>query len=474
MARSPIEELASLTPDQVDAFLAGHTEAQLKAFWRSWAFHARPEQLPPDWLWRWWLILTGRGFGKTRTGAEWVTDRCQLFARHGWPHLIGLMNKTNDDVRSIQLHGESGLGAVCERRGLVLDHTGSSLHGRLGIPTETGDTHWSNIEVHTGMDPDKARGRNFHTVWADELASWKLKVDNLGNTAFTNADFSLRAKCPPGMTPQGIVTTTPKPVPVIRNLVDGEHGPTATTRGSMFDNAANLPASFLQSILKRYGGSRLGAQEIDGALLTDVEGALWTAALIDRWRVKRLAEVPELSTVVVGVDPSGSEGGDECGILAVGMARQRDELGRPHLYVLEDASVQNRPSVWGPRVVNLCHDIPGLGRGADVVAVERNFGGLMAIDTIKVRDNHLFVEPVNATVGKRVRAEPVATLYDTGQVHHVGYLAELEEQQCTWTPREPTSPDRLDALVWAVTYLIPEISVPPADFATGFADMKMA
>lgn len=469
MADSLLEQLAHLSPDQADEVLAaaGLTETELETLWASWAFHARPEQLAPDWLWRWWLLLTGRGFGKTRTGAEWVADRCQFFARHNWPHLVGLMNKTNDDVRSIQLHGESGLGAVAMRRGHTLEHTGSALHGRYGVPRDDGTTHWSDIEVHTGMDPDKARGRNFHTLWADELASWKHKVDTLGNTAFTNADFSLRGKCPPGEQPRGIVTTTPKPITVIRDLVGGEHGPTELTRGSMLDNRRNLPSSFIHSIMRRYHGTRLGAQEIEGALLDNVEGALWSGQLIDQWRTKRLADVPELATTVIGVDPSGSEGGDECGILVVGLARQRDAWGRPQLYVLHDASVQNRPSVWAPAVLDCVDEWD-----ADVVVAETNYGGLLVVDTIKLRRPALRVEQVTASKAKRIRAEPVSTIYETGQVHHVGYLTLLEEQQCTWTPLEPTSPDRLDALVWAITYLVPELTTPPADYAHGFHALR--
>jgi phage terminase large subunit-like protein len=469
VAASLLEQIAALPEPEQAAMLDRFTEAELEALYRSWILYARPEQLAPDWMWRVWLLLTGRGFGKTRTGAEWVADRCETFAKHNWPHLIGLMNKTNDDVRSIQLHGESGLGAVAERRGHILEHTGSSLHGRYGVPREDGTTHWSNIEVHTGMDPDRCRGRNFHTVWADELASWKHKIDNLGNTAFTNADFSLRARCPPGEHPRCVVTTTPKPVPQIRALVKGDHGPTAITEGSMLANASNLPPSFIEAIVRRYGGTRLGAQEIEGALLDAVEGALWNPEQIDRWRVKRLADVPDLSMVVVGVDPSGSEGGDECGILTVGMARERDHLHRPHVYVLEDASVQNRPAVWAPRVLGAVDHW-----GAQAVVAETNFGGKLVVDTLTLRRPGLRVEEVRASVAKRVRAEPVSTIYETGQVHHVGYLPILEEQQCTWTPFEPTSPDRMDALVWAITWLIPDLVTPPADFAKGWADRSLA
>lgn len=470
MGMSLVEQLGALDPVARADALAALNEEEQEALLRSWLLYARPEQLAPDWLWRWWLLLTGRGFGKTRTGAEWTVNRCEAFARHNWPHLVGLMNKTNDDVRSLQLHGESGIGAVCLRRGYVLDHVGSALHGAILIPLPDGGHHESAIEVHTAMDPDKARGRNFHTLWADEAAAWKHKVDTLGNTAFTNADFSLRGECPPGMEPQGTVTTTPKPITLIRDLLKGEHGPTAITRGSLLDNASNLPAQFITAIVKRYHGTRLGAQEIHGAVLDDIEGALWSGALIDQWRVKRLDLVPVLSTVVVGVDPSGSEGGDECGIIVVGLARQRDTMGRPHVYILADYSVQNRPSVWGPEVVKAYHR-----HHCNAVVAETNFGGLLVVDTIKLRDNSIRVEVVRASKGKRVRAEPVSTLYEegSGQAHHVGYLTELEEQLCTWTPLDPGSPDRMDAMVWGVSFLLPELTSPPADYVKGLAARRI-
>lgn len=470
MADSFLERVADLPREVREEWLASLSEDELEAVLASWTFHARPEQLPPSWAWRWWLLLTGRGFGKTRTGAEWVADRCAAFAKLNAPHLVGLMNKTNDDVRSIQLHGESGLGAVCKRRGYVLDHEGSSLHGAILIPMEDGSWHRSELEVHTGMDPDRCRGRNFNTLWPDELASWKFRVDNLGNTAFTNADLSLRAEAP-GLPPQGIITTTPKPITVVRDLLAGEHGPTHVTRGSMMANRANLASSFVLSIHRRYAGTRLGAQEIEGAVLDDVEGALWKASIIEQHRVKRRADVPELAMVVVAVDPSGSDRGDECGIVVVGLARERDHVGRQHVYVLEDASVQNRPAVWGPLVLELFdrHE-------AHAVVAEVNFGAALVTDSMRVRRPGLPVHEVRASTGKRVRAEPVATLYEPalGQVHHVGYLTELEEQMCTWTPLEPTSPDRMDALVWGVTYLLPGIVTPPAQTDRGFADRRLA
>lgn len=464
MAESLKERLAQLPAEARTALLAKLPSDQQAALLVSWAFTARPEQLAPTWAWRWWLLLTGRGFGKTRTGAEWVIDRCEAFALAGMPHLIGIMNATNEDARAIQIAGESGLRAVAERRGHDVDHSGSALHGSIRIRTEDG-WHVSDFEIYTGMEPDKPRGRNLHTLWCDELASWKHKVDALGGTAFTNADFALRARCPAGMQPQGVVTTTPKPVAQVKHLLGGEHGATAITRGSMLANRSHLDPAFIQGIMRRYKGTRLEAQEVAGEVLDEVEGALWSQQAIDQWRVKWRGDVPELATVVIGLDPSGSDGGDECGIVVVGLARQRDRLGRPHVYVLDDRSVQNRPSVWGPLVVELRHEFQ-----ADAVVAETNFGAALVVDTLRVRDPSIPVHEVRASKGKRIRAEPVSVLYEagTGQCHHVGYLAELEEQMCTWTPLDPDSPDRLDALVWAVTWLIPELAMPsvPAQGST--------
>jgi phage terminase large subunit-like protein len=467
---SLVEEWSALTDDQLAEVLGALTDDELDAVWRSWQTHARPEQLAPDWLWRWWVIVTGRGWGKNRTGAEWVVDRCEAFAAANMPHLVGLIGQNNDDVKALQIGGVSGIREVVRRRGHRWIGADSTLEPQLGIRREDGTEHISFVEVHTAIEPEGPRGRNFHTLWFDELAAYKFKVDAVGNTVFTNAELALRGTCPPGIVPQAVVTTTPKPVPVIRDLLAGKHGPTAITRGSLLDNRVNLPLSFIAAILGRYQGTRLAAQEIWGEIVDSVEGALWDADLIQNTRIG-LLQLPELSRIVVAVDPSGSDNRDECGIVVVGLGADHDALGRQHVYVLDDRSCANRPAVWSKEVIAAYEEW-----NADLVVGEVNFGAALVVDIIAIQAPHIPFEEVRASRGKRVRAEPVATLYDRGQAraHHVGVFPQLEEQQCFWTPLDPDSPDRLDALVWGITYLIPDLSTPPTNYSKGLAERRLA
>lgn len=471
MALSPLEELALLDDDLVQGFLGTLTEEELEDLETSWAdLLARPEQLAPDWPWRFWAILTGRGWGKNRTAAEWILDRCEKFAEANADHLIGLFGRTDREVHRLQLGGISGLIRCAERRGYQVVAPPSSQGGVIRLPKPDGSWHVSEFEIHSGTDPDRCRGRNLHTVHADEFASWKHIIDVEGNTTFTNMNFGLRGLCPPGLIPQGIVTTTPKPIPVVKEMLAGGHGPTAVTRGSLLDNRANLDRSYVHAIMSAYEGTRLEAQEIYGEVLDSVEGALWNMGLIHRWRIN-WDRVPELGHIVIGVDPSGSDTGDECGIVASGRARDRDAKGRAHGYVLADHSVRNRPSVWGPAVVDLYWQMAEMWPNIRIeVVFETNYGGQMGVDTIKVRDPSVPVRQVTATRAKRVRAEPVATLYDQGRWHHVGVLPELEEQMCWWTPLEPSSPDRMDALVWSAHGLLPELTIGESGYGRGFAD----
>lgn len=470
MAESLAEHWAELPAEAFAELFDQLGDEEATALLRDWRFWARPEQLAPEWAWRWWVICSGRGYGKNRTASEWVVDRCEAFAAANLAHLVGLIGQNNDDVKSLQIGGVSGLKEVVRRRGHRWIGADSTLEPKIAIRRPDGSEHISQIEVHTAMEPEGPRGRNFHTLHVDELAAFKHKVDAVGNTVFTNAELALRGRCPEGMVPQGIVTTTPKPVPVIRDLLDGKHGPTAVTRGSMFDNRANLPAHFIQAVMRRYEGTRLAAQEIHGAVIDSVEGALWTPDIIHRWRVKP-AQVPILSRVVVAVDPSGSESGDECGIVVVGLARELDPRSRQHVYVLDDLSTQNRPEVWAQVVADAYRE-----HGAFAVVAETNFGGALVEDVLHLTDPSIRFQSVRASKGKRIRAEPVALLYDAGQgrAHHVGVFPQLEEQMTTWTPLDPSSPDRLDALVWACSYLMPELMVPPAGFAKGWASRRAA
>lgn len=463
MTASRAETLARLPPEDRAAALATLTDDDAAALLIDWhRFWARPEQLAPDWqdrYWRWWAIVTGRGWGKNRVQSEWLCDRAEQFAARRARHLIGLLNRTFNAVAALQIRGESGLAEVCARRGHRLHHPPSSLEGAIDV----WDEGWqrTDFEVHTADDPDRVRGRNFHTVGADEMAAWRHKQDAEGGTAFSNADLGLRALCPKGLHPQGIVTTTPKPIPIVRELLASGFGPTAITRGHLLDNISNLDPGFVAAILARYEGTRLGAQELAGIMLEDVEGALWRGATIERGRRQVMAAHDRR---VVGVDPPGGVHTD-CGIVACGRWDRRvtpDPLRR-QVDVIEDASLPGQPEVWGAEVVATYHR-----HGCDAVIGERNYGGEMVRAVIHAIDPNVRYEPVTATRGKKVRAEPVATLYESppvagadveqvgGRVHHIGWFGQLEAEQTTWTdaPEDP-SPNRLDALVWAITHLVP-------------------
>lgn len=477
MTASLAERWAAQPPDEQDSLLGQLTEPELEALLVDWHFWGRPEQLAPDWAWRWWLLLTGRGWGKNRTGAEWVVDRCELFAAAGLEHLVGLIGQNNDDVKALQIRGVSGIREVVRRRGHRWKGADSSLTPEIGVlrpggdPADPADWHWTAVEVHSAMEPEGPRGRNFHTLWIDELAAFKHKTDAAGNTVFSNAELALRGTCPPGVLPRGVVTTTPKPVPVIRDLLGSKHGPTHVTRGSMYDNRANLPTSFIDAVVGRYKGTRLESQEILGMVIDSVEGALWTPELIHRWRLGSIDAVPPLERVVVGVDPSGSDAhGDTCGIVVAGLSAKPDRRGLRHFYVLDDCSDENRPEVWARAAVDAYH-----AWGAEAIVAEVNFGAAMVADVIHLTDRDVKVREVRASKGKRIRAEPVALLYDPGQgrAHHVGTLPLLEEQMAYWTPKDPTSPDRLDAAVWAASDLMPDLTVPPADYAKGWAERRL-
>jgi predicted phage terminase large subunit-like protein len=489
MSLSLREELAELSPEAVGKYLRALSDAEADGLLRSWRFWARPEQIAPGWAWRWWVLLTGRGWGKNRTGAEFVVDRCEWFAGHRtsgphadpMPHLVGLIGQNNDDVKALQIRGVSGIKEVVRRRGHRWKGSDSTLTPSIGVlrpggdPRDANDWHWSELEIHTAVNPEGPRGRNFHTLWVDELAAFPHKTDSVGNTVFTNAEFALRGQCPDGSQPQGVVTTTPKPIPIIRDLLNSKHGPTAVTRGSMYDNRANLDPQFVGTIEGAYLGTRLGAQEIHGEVLWSVEGALWDMDKISRWRIAHGGLVPDLSRIIIAVDPSGSSGGDECGIVVVGLGAHPDERGNQHLYVLDDLSMQNDPSLWAKAVVDAYRVFE-----ADMVVAEVNFGAALVANVIGLTAAAEGIvvpfDEVRASRGKRVRAEPVATLYDAGVglCHHVGVFPQLEEQMSLWTPKDPSSPDRMDALVWACSYLVPRLMLPPSDYAKGWATAQAA
>jgi phage terminase large subunit-like protein len=383
---------------------------------------ARDNQLPPPGDWRTWLVLAGRGFGKTRTGAEWVQANVDRYAR--W-HLVG---PTASSVRDVMIEGESGILAVAR------DQRPKYEPSKLRLTWPNG----SVASLFSADEPDRLRGPQCEAAWADEVAAWRHPE------AWDMLQLGLRL----GPDPKQIVTTTPRPVRVVRELLADPN--TVTVRGSTYENRANLAPAFFSQIIKRYEGTRLGRQELYAELLDDVPGALWSRSMFGDYRAPQNLYHdgvlgPDMARVVVAIDPavSASETSDETGIIAAGLGND----GRG--YVLADRSLRTSPDAWARRAVSAYHEFK-----ADRIVAEANNGGEMVRLTIRTVDPNVPVTLVHASRGKYVRAEPVAALYEQGRVSHVEPFPDLEDQLCSYTPESGDSPDRLDALVWALTELM--------------------
>jgi phage terminase large subunit-like protein len=400
---------------------------------RDFAALAHAHQEPPALagngaLWRNWLLLGGRGAGKTRTGAEFVRALVHGHSPYaGVAHgAIALVGETAHDVREVMIEGPSGILRNSPRS--ERPHW-TGLRRRL---------EWPNGAVayaFSAEDPEQLRGPQFDGAWCDELAKW-----HHAEASFNMLQFGLRL----GAQPRALITTTPRPIALIKRLLADPR--TAVTRAPTRVNAAYLSPGFVAEVLARYGGTRLGRQEIDGELIEERADALWSRALIEGCRV---AQAPPLARIVIGVDPPGSArpGSDGCGIVAAGLS----ENGV--IYVLEDASVQGlSPAGWASKAVALYRR-----RQADAMVAEVNLGGDMVRAVLQQVDASVAVKSVHATRGKWLRAEPVAAMYAQGKVKHVGAaLAALEDEMAEFGLdglSSGASPDRLDALVWAVTEL---------------------
>jgi len=424
-----IDLILALPPEERARLVGGLTAAQKREFIERWWQWALPGQLAPPGNWSVWLIRAGRGFGKTRAGAEWVSE----IARSMPGARIALVGATADDVRRVMIEGQSGVLSVA-RAGEAVDWRASL--GEVHFPSG------ARALVYSAEAPEKLRGPEHAAAWCDELAKWRR-----GDAAWDNLMLGLRL----GDRPRALVTTTPRPNALMRRVLALPG--MVETRGRTRDNP-HLPDNFIGAMDSIYGGTRLGRQELDGELLDDLPGALWTRALIEGCRAP--AATPELARVVVGVDPPAGtlsgEGGDVCGIVAVGLV---DRDGSSVGYVLEDASIAaSSPENWA-RAVAAC-----AGRWmADRVIVEANNGGAMTESVLRAADPGMPVKRVVATCGKVARAEPVAVLYDNGRVKHAGRFPTLEDQLCGLIvggdyQGPGRSPDRADALVWAITELL--------------------
>ncbi|MEP0392322.1 MAG: terminase family protein [Erythrobacter sp.] len=399
--------------------------------WRfHWGLQARKSQLAPLGEWRSWLILAGRGFGKTRAGAEWV----RMIAENNCEARIALVSSSLTEARSVMVEGESGLLACCppERRPMFE----ASLR-RVRFP------NGAQAQLFSAAEPESLRGPQFSHAWCDEIGKWPLSHDR-ATRAWDNLLLGLRL----GNDPRIAVTTTPRAVPIVQRLLKMEEPKNVViTRGSTYDNAANLPKKFLSAIESEFGGSRLARQEIAGEMLADLEGTLWPRATIERARVDTAEK--HWSRVVVAVDPPISSSGDECGIVVAGLCE--DGMA----YLLADYSLgQAKPGDWA-RAVSIAAE----EWNADRVIAEANQGGAMVESVLRAANATLPVKLVHASRGKIARAEPVAALYEASKVRHCGPFPQLEDQMCGMLiggdyAGPGRSPDRADALVWALTELM--------------------
>ena len=410
--------LTRARPERLEQLLASMDEKEaLRALddWPSWAHTA---QLPPDGRWKTWLFLGGRGAGKTRAGSEWIRARIAAGARR-----IALIGPTHGDVREVMIAGPSGLRSLGTRAERPVWET---TRRRL---------LWPNGAVaytFSGEDPDALRGPQFDTAWADEFAAWRHAQSTLDMLR-----FGLRL----GDDPRLMVTTTPRPIPALKRLI-AANGTVMTHAGSAA-NAANLAPGFIEDLRAHYGASRLALQELEGRLIDDPEGALWTRAQID---AALAMEAFEPERIVVAVDPPASATGDECGIVVAGIAGQRREA---RYAVLADRSLRARPEGWAKRVAEAYRSFD-----ADEVIAEANQGGDMVRAVLSAACPGLPVRLVHASRAKRARAEPIAALYAAGRVRHEGRMLQLEDQMCAFgAPDFSGSPDRVDALVWAISAL---------------------
>lgn len=395
-----------------------------------WRARARPSQLPPPGDWLGWLILAGRGFGKSWCGANW----CNELAEMRQAGRIALVGATAADVRDTMVEGVSGVLA-----------TAPAWFRPVYEPSKRRVT-WPNGAIATlfsAEEADRLRGPQHDAAWCDELAAWT----NL-QEAWDMLQFGLRL----GTRPRWLVSTTPRPLPLIKELVARAGKDVVISRGSTYENAANLADTFVAKLRERYEGTRLGRQEIDAEILSDTPGALWHLDWLDRDRVK---EAPPLVRIVVAIDPavSNKEGSDETGIVVVGRSADKN------FYVLEDLSGRYAPHEWATCAIESYRR-----HKADRILAEVNNGGEMVAATVRNVDATVPFRSVHASRGKVTRAEPIAALYEQRKVHHVGTFPALEDQQCNFTSdydRGHGSPDRVDALVWALTELS-ERDVPTA------------
>lgn len=424
MAQSLAERLAALDPADRALALAKLTDAEAEALLYDWrGFLARPDQIAPDGDWDIWLALAGRGWGKTEVGARWIKEQVEAGVKK-----IALVAETQKDLEEVMV-----------ARILSIYPEGQAPKVRYKPVRVT----WPNGAValgYNGTEPQQLRGPEFEIAWVDELAKYRYARET-----WDMLQFCMRA----GNNPRQLVTTTPRPIELVKAIFGGDEGRVHVTRGRTMDNKVNLAGRFLERIQKRYAGTRLGRQELEAEILGDMPGALWSQRSLD---IYRASEAPTLGRVVVSVDPAvtNTENSDEHGIVAAGMAE--DQTG----YLIEDGSINGSPLDWAEAAIAMSKK-----HGADGIVVEVNQGGDMVAHTLRAIAPNLNIIEVRASRGKHVRAEPIAALYEQGRIRHVGQFPELETQMTQMTTegfQGEGSPDRVDALVWAFTELFPDMT----------------
>lgn len=441
--RSLAERFAALPEARRKKILGALSPRERAHLEFTWEFWARPKQFEPPGDWRVWLLCAGRGYGKTRCGAEWV----RRLVDTGRAGRVALVAATAADARDVVVEGASGLVSICP-----------PWNRPLYEPSKRRLT-WPNgaiASLYSADEPDRLRGPQHDAAWTDELAAWRYPE------AWDQLMFGLRL----GTDPRVVVTTTPRPTPLIRQLISLPT--TVVTRGTTYENRAHLAGAFYDSIVRQYEGTRMGQQELLAELLDDNPGALFGRDDIEKARVR---EAPPLVRIVVAVDPavSSGESSNETGIVVAGLGVDG------HAYVLADVSGRLTPYEWAQRAVDGYH-----AHRADRIVAEKNQGGALVESNLRTVDPRIPYKGVTATRGKTRRAEPVAGLYEQGRVHHVGCFSKLEDQMCAWDPSAPasrarrecviatqsrsTSPDRMDALVWALTELMLEAQPVARDF----------
>lgn len=422
------ETVAALPEEERESVLSELAEDELRALEHDWQFWARPKQLPPDGEWRTWVIRTGRGWGKTRTGAEWLHKR----AKEQPGRRMALVAQTPADARDYCIEGPGGL---LNNRPLWCVNAGDEWPNYEPSKRRITWPNGSVATIYSSEEPRQLRGFSGDTAWLDEFAKWTNPRESWDNLMFGMREASTDR-------PRVCITTTPRPLPVLQEIEAKDSSRVVT--GSSYENRANLDPTWFDEILADYEGTTVGRQELYAEILDEYPGALWGRELLNDARVFPADAVPDLSRVVVAVDPAVTSGddSDETGIIVVGT---RDGRG----YVVEDLTCRKSPEGWARDVVMAYHN-----HQADRVVAETNNGGDLVESVLRTHDPSVSYKSVRASRGKRTRAEPVAALYEQGKVKHVPGLGALEDQMVSFLPDQRESPDRVDALVWALTELM--------------------